>query len=595
MSIGDFLSNVGHGLATGARAVGAVAGPVVQSLAEEESGQAPEIQAEKRQQAMNLQNAAISSKAKDLESQLEMGRKYGTLTPDQQQQYVDAITTLYSHPSQMPTLIQKIHNAVHPGGAPYQAPATALPTAVPKGGTAEADTELYANRTPKLYVSPDGKQRDWFTKNDHPEGWTAVAPAAGSNVRQGSHIVIPNDAIELMNSVGAQFNKQDGTPWSADELAQFPEGTALAQFVKGDMTFYSPIDQRAKTSTFNNLVQQIPEAGRITPQNLNPLGLAKTGETTTHQVPGMNPGEKITLTGTSTPVTPVTPASIVSPSAAITPKTGAQPVAAPSPKTVAQLLKPQPSITKGTKTSSLGTAPPPFAPGTMLSQGRIAEPVVASMSTVAAQVFGSNGEPPIWENAWMFDKPELRTALNRALTLNALSIPGTEDDPSFAQTLMTAAGVTGMSQDQIDKANVRARQDLKRLGGDDALKMFARMAGMQEDLSALRSATKSSAAGSQIRTLVRAAPVYNVASSQNFRDQLGVTLNTATAAMSGYPAINPKYLEWWRNGAQMARGGTSESGTQQPGTHSYAVDADGKRRKVLDPNAQLPKGWKWAD
>ncbi len=153
MSVADFLSNVGHGLATGARVAGAVAGPVVQSLAEEESGQAPEIQQEKRQNAMRLQSAAISSKAQDLESQLEMGRKYGTLTPDQQQQYVDAITTLYSHPSQMPTLIQKIHNAVHPGGAPYQAPAPALPNAVPEGGTKQAENDAAVRLAEARYTA----------------------------------------------------------------------------------------------------------------------------------------------------------------------------------------------------------------------------------------------------------------------------------------------------------------------------------------------------------------------------------------------------------------------------------------------------------
>jgi len=233
----------------------------------------------------------------------------------------------------------------------------------------------------------------------------------------------------------------------------------------------------------------------------------------------------------------------------------------------------------------------------MLAQGRSAQPVVASMNTVAAQVFGGDGEKPIWENAYMFDNPGLRTALNKALTLNALSIPGTEDDPSFMQTLATAAGITGWSQQQIQQANVQARQDLQKLGGDDALNMFARMAGMQEDLSALRAATKGSAAQGSIRTLVRAAPVYNVESSKNFRDQLAVTLNTASAAMSGYPAINPAYLEWFKKGAQMARGASpvSSKTPSAPGQHTYAIDDKGKRHKVLDPKAALPLNWKWAD
>jgi hypothetical protein len=96
--------------------------------------------------------------------------------------------------------------------------------------------------------------------------------------------------------------------------------------------------------------------------------------------------------------------------------------------------------------------------------------------------------------------------------------------------------------------------------------------------------------------MVRAAPVYNVSSAKNFRDQLGVTLNTAVAAMSGYPAINPRYLDWWRQGARTAKGiPQSSQSPQMPGSHQYAIDADGKRRKVLDPKATLPQGWKWAN
>jgi hypothetical protein len=214
----------------------------------------------------------------------------------------------------------------------------------------------------------------------------------------------------------------------------------------------------------------------------------------------------------------------------------------------------------------------------MLAQGRQAQPVVASMNTVAANVFGQNGEKPIWDSAWMFDKPELRTALNKALTMNALKIPGTGDDPSFMQQLATMVGLTGASQEQINKAISESRDELEKVGGPEAMKMFARMTAMQEDLSALRSATKGSAAQSSIQTIVRAAPVYNVSSSQNFRDMLGSTLNTAAAAMGGYPAINPAYLDWWKKGAQTARGG---QGPDQ-------VKAQGGRKayKVGDPITQ---------
>lgn len=415
----------------------------------------------------------------------------------------------------------------------------------------------------KNFKLPDGKIVTIDTRHQTPPPGAVLTGSSTGYIRQGNHVLMPKDAISLMASVGQKFPKQDGTAWTPQELRQFPAGTVLAAFIEGDQTFYAPFDQRTKTATWDNTVHQINEAGDITEANATPLGAARVPTVGTHQVPGMNPGEKITLTSTTTPVTPggSTKSSVV-------------------PDTT---LKAKDSLRRQAGQKVLGisqnTPPPPFASGTMLTQGRNAEPVVASMNTVAAQVFGGNGEPPIWTNAWMFDNPQLRTALNKALTLNALSIPGTEDDPGFAQTLATAIGVTGWSQEQIQQANVQARQDLQAIGGDAALQMFARMAGMQEDLSALRSATKGSAAQGSIRTLVRAAPVYNVSSSQNFRDQLGVTLNTAAAAMSGYPAINPAYVQWWQKGAREARSsGTKPQGkvivqhSRSTGQYRYSTD-----------------------
>jgi len=133
MAIADLLRNIGTGVEKGAKVAGAVLEPVAKRTAEVVSGEAPQIDEEQRK----LQTQGIEARAQQLESQLEMGRKYGTLTPDQQKQYVDEITKLYSHPSQMGTLVQKLHKAVHPGGATYQAPP--LANATPKGGTQSAD------------------------------------------------------------------------------------------------------------------------------------------------------------------------------------------------------------------------------------------------------------------------------------------------------------------------------------------------------------------------------------------------------------------------------------------------------------------------
>lgn len=149
MAIGDILRDVGEGVKTGARVAGAVAAPLGKAVAEEEAGYAPQIAAEKRQQQQKLEDAQIDAKAQELENQMALGQKYGTLTPDQQQQYVDAITNLYSHPRHAPTLMEKLRKAIHPNGAYAQGPTAPLANAVPTGGTAEADEK----RAKDLYDS----------------------------------------------------------------------------------------------------------------------------------------------------------------------------------------------------------------------------------------------------------------------------------------------------------------------------------------------------------------------------------------------------------------------------------------------------------
>lgn len=139
MNVGDLLSGVGKGVATGARAVGAVLPPILERTAQVVSGEAPQIDEEKRQQTAQMDEAALNAKANELEAQLQMGRKYGTLTSEQQQQYVDQISGLFSHPKHMNTLMTRLQRAIHPDGATYQAN-TPLPSATPPGGTAAADT-----------------------------------------------------------------------------------------------------------------------------------------------------------------------------------------------------------------------------------------------------------------------------------------------------------------------------------------------------------------------------------------------------------------------------------------------------------------------
>lgn len=190
MSVGDILSAVGRGAADVGRVAGAVLEPLGERTAQVISGEAPQIDEEKRQQAMQLSNQQRELKANDLEQQLEMGRKYGTLTPDQQKQYVDAITGLYSKPEDQGSLLQRLHRAIHPQGTVRQVAQT-LPNAVPEGGTQAADEaakerELQARMQAskpnyKAYKLPDGSVVNVDVAHEAPpDGAVPIGPEAAN-------------------------------------------------------------------------------------------------------------------------------------------------------------------------------------------------------------------------------------------------------------------------------------------------------------------------------------------------------------------------------------------------------------------------------
>ncbi len=428
----------------------------------------------------------------------------------------------------------------------------------------------------------------------------------------GDFITIPHLIEQMQQDPDMVVTGADGHPYSAAQLSELPQGFLAHAYMKGNDVLFGFGDPKSKMWNIGGKDIEVPSYGPVNQENSTVLGTATGALAKTHQVPGMNPGETVNLTtkpvatpgmtgaAHSVPVAPPSPPAAVPPPGVSSPDQGSTPGVEPPTPTLktrptsanVPTLPPSPSQAALAAKTNAGRSqskqiplptgapmPPPFAPGTMLSQGRAAQPVVGAMSVVAANVFGGNGEKPLWDNAWMYDNPQIRKALNNALTLNALANPGTEDNPSLMQTLATAVGATQWSQEQINDANVQARQELQRLGGPEALKQFAREAALQEDLSALRAATKASAAASSIRTLVRAAPVYNISSSQDFRNQLGTTLGTAAASMRGYPAINPKYVDWWDRGVSAAKGGpVSNNAPKTPGAASSQVYEMGGKR-----------------
>jgi hypothetical protein len=427
MAVADFLEKVGEGAATAGRVAGAVGSSLGKRTAEVLSGEAPEIDEEERQKKTAYEGAALSARTQELESQLETGRKYGTLTPAQQQEYVDAITKLYSHPSQMGTLVQKLHKAVHPQGATYQ-PNTPLPNATPQGGLPTSGTALSDALLAERKAKPDWKNfRDPksgqqvaidVNKEEPPPGYILSSTSGGGYVRQSSHVLNPTDAIALMASTGQSYPKQEGNAWTADELKKFPPGIVLAGFIQGDKMFYAPFDQRTKTATWDNTVHQIGEAGEITAESAQPLGAARVGSVTTQTSPGG--GQVVTQT-----TTPRTPGAVL-PRAAV-PSTGAKPVPA----------------------GLIGGILPKVKPASILPNIQAMTPRNATMAQktqpAVSALLGIYGDPQnpsvpsLMGYAKLADDPHSQKVLGEAFKLLDQQM-GEISDPGVIQTLGTAAG-----------------------------------------------------------------------------------------------------------------------------------------------------------
>jgi len=138
MSIGDFLKGVGGGLAKAGRVAGTVLEPIGKAVAEEESGELPEMQKEKRQQKQKAQDEVVARRAKFLENQLALDQQYGTLTPEKRTQLNQEYQSLGA-PKKEPSIWQHLLK----GGATYQQPSVKYSgDATPEGGTAAADEKL---------------------------------------------------------------------------------------------------------------------------------------------------------------------------------------------------------------------------------------------------------------------------------------------------------------------------------------------------------------------------------------------------------------------------------------------------------------------
>jgi hypothetical protein len=144
------------------RGIGGAVGTVGKAVAEEESGELPELQKEKRAQKQKAQDQQTANRREFLTNQLALDQKYGTLTPEQRTQLNQELQTSGQQAPE-PTGIQGFLKAFHPHGATYQQPTKYSGDATPEGGTAKADESLHPHAPQQ---TEDQKLQDSLKKID---------------------------------------------------------------------------------------------------------------------------------------------------------------------------------------------------------------------------------------------------------------------------------------------------------------------------------------------------------------------------------------------------------------------------------------------
>ena len=552
MSIGSILSNVGSGLATAGRVAGAVAGPVIQSLAEEESGQAPEIQAERRRQKMALQQASVANDVNDLQNQLAMGIKYGTLNEDQQGAYKKAIAQKYMDAISQAAapggnLTERLHAAVHGGGAPYQPYTAPLASATPEGGTAAIDLsnaeELAGIKaTKKQYVSPDGKQRDWFSPGKQPKDWQAVSTGSSSRpVPYYKGALNKANAIDQQNS-GRVFQDADGETIDAESL---PDGMFILPVFSGNgKEYWQAATDPLRYEVGDNVRRAQPALGPPSP-NAPSIGAARVGTITTQASPS---GQQV-VTGTTTPAAGIT--------RSIPPSTGAQPSTGGQPPR------------SGAKVGNILPRTPPVGilPDIQHMTPRNAAMAQKAQPAVSA-LLGLYGDPqnPAVKSMVDFsplaDNKHSQKVLGEAFKLLDQSM-GEISDPGIIQTLATKGGWANFRA----QAEAQAQQKTGTQMTPDEREYFDTAIASMADIIGSRAATGQSAARFSVRSIQNELPLIGLSGtpdSRSYLTKMQTIGRQVRVGLNGMPD-NTRALGWLSKResdlAQMQSQGTSPSVT----------------------------------
>jgi hypothetical protein len=169
--------------------------------------------------------------------------------------------------------------------------------------------------------------------------------------------------------------------------------------------------------------------------------------------------------------------------------------------------------------------------------------VADSMASLQQQFVG-DGNDPLWGYADLMDNPQLRQAINLALTTSMNPTPQTEDKSGLGSSLATITGLSNWAQKINNQNAVDARNRVEQLGGQRALDFVDRLAELKGNIPTLRAITGASAAQGSIAPLIQESPVLNTSGSRDFRKRTAFTLRTLGSALRANPAINPAYSQW---------------------------------------------------
>jgi hypothetical protein len=114
----------------------------------------------------------------------------------------------------------------------------------------------------------------------------------------------------------------------------------------------------------------------------------------------------------------------------------------------------------------------------------------------------------------------------------------------------------------------------------------------QENIQGMRKAAGGGLSNEQVNRLEAQLPGPNTPNAEFAKRQLQYLDLTLNRLAQGVPEAvgGPQFQGAWKKALDDTRKQQTSGNA-----HQYAIDENGKKRKVLDPKAQLPKGWKWAD